>query len=350
MATKRNLDETVDDNGQKKLKAGTDEGEDAVIECRVLIDNHEAGIIIGKAGSNVTNIRKESGAFLSILKNETQTKERVLNVKGTTDAITKAFGLIMQLLMDAATARAQNNDPTAPAPDSHPLKILIHKFLAGSVIGKGGSIIKQIMTETGCRLQLSNEPLGASTEKTVTVSGEPDAARKGIKRVLDQIRDNPLRGGSTTILYVPGAAMAYAAPVNPYAQYAPPAQQMYAQQPSYGAPAYGAPAPQASYAPALSMSQPIPGAPGQKTEKIVIPTVCTGSVIGKNGTIIRDIKMQSGTFISISDPEPTAPSDRVVSVTGSAQGIQTAIFLIRQRVESYQPPGMAAAAASMGYQ
>merc|ERR1712194_911434 len=76
-----------------------------------------------------------------------------------------------------------------------------------------------------------------------------------------------------------------------------------------------------------------------KTEKIVIPTVCAGTVIGKGGSIIREIKMQSATNVSVAAPEPTAPNDRVVSITGPAQGIQTAIFLIRQRVESYQPPG-----------
>merc|ERR1712106_435777 len=93
-------------------------------------------------------------------------------------------------------------------------------------------------------------------------------------------------------------------------------------------------------------AQSAPG--GDKTEKIVIPTVCTGSVIGKGGSIISDIKLQSGTFISIADPEPTTPDDRVVSVTGTGQGIQTAIFLIRQRVEAYQPLGMAAGIPGMG--
>ena len=75
-----------------------------------------------------------------------------------------------------------------------------------------------------------------------------------------------------------------------------------------------------------------------KTEKIVIPTVCAGTVIGKGGSIIRDIKLQSSTTITIADPEPTAPQDRIVSISGTGHGIQTAISLIRHRVESYTPP------------
>jgi len=68
-------------------------------------------------------------------------------------------------------------------------------------------------------------------------------------------------------------------------------------------------------------------------KKIAIPTVCAGAVIGKGGTIINDIKGQSGCQIRIADPDPASPNERVVTVTGSPQGIQTAVYLIRQRVE-----------------
>jgi hypothetical protein len=82
-------------------------------------------------------------------------------------------------------------------------------------------------------------------------------------------------------------------PQSPYG--APPGGSPYGQAPSpYGAPAqgqYGAPAPL--------------GAGGaSKTEKIVIPTVCAGTVIGKGGTIIGDIKTKSQTQITIADASP----------------------------------------------
>merc|ERR1712179_659275 len=76
----------------------------------------------------------------------------------------------------------------------------------------------------------------------------------------------------------------------------------------------------------------------QKTQKIVIPTACAGTVIGKGGSIIREMNIQSGCSISLAPPDPNNSDDRVVTIIGSEQGIQTAISLIRQRVESYQPP------------
>lgn len=265
-----------------------------------------------------------------------------MTVKGSEECIAKAMQLISTLLMDSANQR-KLTDPKGPGePETaYTMKILIHKFLAGSIIGKAGSIIKEIQEATGSRLSLSVDPLGNSTEKTVSITGTPETFYDGCLRVLNQLANNPLRAGSTTILYVPGQAPAgagFGAPpaFNPYG--AP-------QQSPYGAP-YGAPQQSPYGAQYGAPAAPAAQGPG-KTEKIVIPTVCAGTVIGKGGSIIRDIKTQSGTTITIADPEPTAPADRVVSVTGTHQGIQTAIYLIRQRVESYQPPNMGAAQPTM---
>lgn len=65
---------------------------------------------------------------------------------------------------------------------------------------------------------------------------------------------------------------------------------------------------------------------------------CIGCVIGKGGSVIRDLRVQSGTNISIADPEANNPNERVVTLTGTPQGIHTAVLLIRQLVEQYQPP------------
>jgi len=74
------------------------------------------------------------------------------------------------------------------------------------------------------------------------------------------------------------------------------------------------------------------------TQKIAIPTICAGCIIGKGGSVVRDLRMQSQTNISIAETDPAYPNERVVTLTGTPQGIQTAIYLIRQLVEQFQPP------------
>lgn len=334
MATKRNISEGLSEEPGKKARTVEDGPE--LQEVRVLIDNYEASVIIGKGGANVKKIRLDSNAFVSILKTEgAGSKERVMQVKGTVDFNAAALKLVAELLIQNDSERKVAENPEARTTD-WTFKLLIHKSLAGAIIGRGGDIIRSMQTETGAKVSLSTEPLGASTEKTVTVSGNSDQLHAVCSRILTQTFENPVKAGTSAIPYVPGQVMGY------------PGQQQ--QQSPYGAPApgqYGMPQQSPYGMPQQSpYGMPMGGMGGMgggasKTEKIVIPTVCAGTVIGKGGTIIMEIKSQSGTNISVAAPEPTAPNDRVVSITGGAQGIQTAIYLIRQRVESYQPPAAA---------
>lgn len=322
---KRSTDSEEVEPTSKKLKL---EGDDGLIEIRILIDNYEASVVIGKGGANVKAIRTMSSAFCSILRNDYQSKERILTLKGTVAYISKAAEMIASLLIDASNEKSE----TAEKITTSTMKVLLHKSCAGAIIGKAGVIIKEIQESTGAKLSLSTEPLGSSTEKTCSITGDPSQIHAAFTRVVAQLNDNPPKTGIPSIPYVPGAAAAarpaYGAPPSGYG--APP----YGAPPSYGGPPppgpggyYGAPS-----------GYGAPPAEPPKTEQIVIPTVCAGSVIGKGGLIIRDIKAQSSTTITIADPTPSAPGDRLVTITGTPSGVQYAISLIRHRVESYTPP------------
>lgn len=338
LATKRSLeDQEGAEVGVKKPRPDTS----GLQDIRILIDNPEASIVIGKGGQNVKMVREESSAFVSILKSDHPgSKERILTLKGTPENNAKAAQLITRLLITANNERkqsqaAQGDTETPPPIEEYSLKLLVHKFLAGCIIGKAGAIIKEIQAQAGVKMSISNEPLGGSTEKQVSVTGSADAVYTAVLRIFQQLNENPLREGSSNIPYTPGVQHpppgAYGAPPAPYG--AP-------RQPAYSP--YGAPPPPApqGYSPYGQIATPY-GADsmGMKTEKIVIPSVCAGTVIGKGGSIINEIKSNSGCQISIAAAEPTAPQDRVVSITGTSHGINTAIQLIRQRVEAYTPPG-----------
>ena len=307
-----------------------------LIEFRFLIDNSSVGGLIGKGGANVKRVREESGAFVSILKSDARSvQERIMLIKGTVEQIGKAALLIAELLIEAAASKegrgvagaAVTTTASVPA-DQAQLRLLVHKLAVGAVIGKAGAVIKETQQETGARVQVSNEPLPNSSEKTITITGIPTAVQDAITRVVTQLKDNPLKPGTRVYEYNPnhpyggggggGQGGHYGGSPQSYAASHPPPQPL-------------------SLGSATSAASPSTGTPS--TQKIAIPTVCAGCVIGKNGSVIRDLRAQSGTNISISDPEPNAPNERVVTLTGSAQGIQTAVYLIRQLVEQYQPQG-----------
>jgi len=295
-------------------------------EVRLLIDNAWVGGIIGKGGANVKRVREESGAFVSIAKSDyRQVHERIMMVRGSPDHAAKALQAVAQLIIDTQKDKKESTEGTAG------LKLLVHKSAVGAIIGKGGATIIETQQETDARIQISNEPLANSTEKTVTVSGTPSALYAAFSKILTQLRENPLRSGTKSIPYVPGQPV-YAAPAY-----------------GLGAPGYGLGAPVLPIYPAYATAR-VGGAAGGasgaaarpeapiSTQKIAIPTVCAGAVIGKGGAVIRDLRAQSGTNISIADPDANSPNERVVTLTGQPHGIQHAVFLIRQLVEQYTPP------------
>lgn len=288
-------------------------------ELRLLLDWHHVGCVIGKGGATVRQIREDSGCQLNIIAPapnapSPQQIDRICTIKGSIEQETKAIYLIAQTIAARAAERrrsgadsgerGRSNSNADAADGSTAIKLLVHRAAVGAVIGKGGASIRDLQASTGARIQVSSEALGNSTDKTVTISGTPEVLETAVRRVLTMLAESPLRSGTKTVHFVPG--------------------------PTYFD--YDA---QAGTNPANGT---VTGTGPISIQKIAIPTICAGCVIGRGGTIIRSLREQSGTNISIADPDPATPDERVVTITGTPGGIQTAVYLIRQCVESYVPP------------
>jgi len=300
--------------GEKKGKLGDD-----AMEVRGLVSNYESSVIIGTKGVNVKAIREKTGCLISILKSpEGKTPDRVMSIKGQPAGIIQTILAIAELFVQNKPKKTLGVEQDGLLADTSSVKLLVHKAHAGAIIGSKGSVIKDINQQTGARVQLSNDPLPGSTEKTVTITGPPSAIHQAALRVITQIHENPLRPGTVHSPYVPGRS-----------QFALPGAFF----PSFDGFSFGG-------FPAGIRADSGP----EQQQKIAIPTVSAGSVLGKGGAIIADIKNQTGTQIRIAPPDAELPHERVVTVSGSAQGIQAAIALIRQRVEQPHLPWTGGAA------
>ncbi|EPE07966.1 poly -binding protein 3 [Ophiostoma piceae UAMH 11346] len=144
--------------------------ETAWIHIRAVISSPEAATIIGKGGENVSKIRQMSNAKCTVSDYQKGAVERILTVSGVVDAAAKAFGLIIRTL---------NNEPLGEPSNAHsktyPLRLLIPHILIGSIIGKGGSRIKEIQEASGARLNASDSCLPLSSERSLVVMGVADA-------------------------------------------------------------------------------------------------------------------------------------------------------------------------------
>ncbi|KAG0011183.1 hypothetical protein BGZ80_000873 [Entomortierella chlamydospora] len=293
---------------------------------RSIVSTKDAGVIIGKSGKNVSEIRDQSGAKVTISEMIPGAYERILTVSGPLDTVAKAYSLVAQKII------AEHIEPdAAPETESTAIRLLVAHHRMGSVIGKGGAKIKEIQDASGARLVASEEILPASTERTITITGVPDAIHIAV----------PMGRGA-----YPGPP---AAGMGGYPSHHGSSSHHHHQQPYYGGyPSHGGMGYGQDYMPpsrsggghggygahggaggAASV-----GSPGSVAQQIFIPNDMVGSVIGKGGSKINEIRQMSGSHIKIAEPQNNGSNERLVTITGTPESNQMAIYMLYQRLES----------------
>jgi len=72
------------------------------LTLRAIVSSKEAGVIIGKAGKNVADLREETGVRAGVSKVVPGVHDRVLTVQGRLAAIAKAYCIVAKGLLDGA--------------------------------------------------------------------------------------------------------------------------------------------------------------------------------------------------------------------------------------------------------
>ena len=137
---------------------------------------NQVGTIIGRKGAKITQIREESACEVKIKGNERDI-ERIVSVSGSPSGVTRALLKIAEFvegdLNDGLTGRTTKIPVT--------LHMIVPTGQCGSIIGKGGFRIKEIREQTGCNVKIANELLPGSTEKLITLYGEPRVIEECVK-------------------------------------------------------------------------------------------------------------------------------------------------------------------------
>ena len=120
-----------------------------------------------------------SGAKINIT--DGSCPERIVTVIGSAKAIHKAFTLICEKFEEDLEATLTPNVPRPPIT----FRLVVPASQCGSLIGKGGSKIKEIREVTGASIQVASEMLPNSTERAVTVSGSSEAITQCIYNICN---------------------------------------------------------------------------------------------------------------------------------------------------------------------
>ncbi|XP_053117663.1 poly(rC)-binding protein 3-like isoform X3 [Hemicordylus capensis] len=309
----------------------------------------EVGSIIGKKGETVKKMREESGARINI--SEGSCPERIVTITGPTDAIFKAFSMIALKFEEDINASMTNSTVTSKPPVT--LRLVVPASQCGSLIGKGGSKIKEIRESTGAQVQVAGDMLPNSTERAVTISGTPDAIIQCVKQICVVMLESPPKGA--TIPYRPKPA---SAPII-FAGGQVRADTILASAGNHTVLAQPQPAPaftiQGQYAiphpdltklhqlamqhpPFTPLGQTTPGFPGldastpTSSHELTIPNDLIGCIIGRQGSKINEIRQMSGAQIKIANATEGS-AERQVTITGSPANISLAQYLINASLE-----------------
>ena len=100
------VNDTVDDHqvGPDGEQAPRTEEEYAQsqLTLRAIVSSKEAGVIIGKAGKNVADLRDETGVKAGVSKVVQGVHDRVLTVTGGLDGLAKAYAIVAKGLLEGA--------------------------------------------------------------------------------------------------------------------------------------------------------------------------------------------------------------------------------------------------------
>lgn len=72
------------------------------LTMRAIVSSKEAGVIIGKEGRNVADLREQTQVRAGVSKVVQGVHDRVLTITGPLDNVTRAYGKVAQSLLDGA--------------------------------------------------------------------------------------------------------------------------------------------------------------------------------------------------------------------------------------------------------
>ncbi|PON53192.1 Polyribonucleotide nucleotidyltransferase [Parasponia andersonii] len=268
--------------------------------CRLLAASSQVGCVLGRGGKIVEKIRQESGAQVRVLPKDqipacAAPGDELIQITGSISAVKKALLSVSGCLQDKprvdianyGTSKISGRMLHGSGPENigtgHRMVIeeeIVFKLLCqvdkvGSLIGKGGSVIRHLQNETGAYIKIADAPPD-SDERVVLISARENSeqkhspAQEAVIRVHSRIAE---------IGFEPGAAV---------------------------------------------------------VARLLVHSQQIGCLLGKGGFIISEMRRATGASIRIFTkdqvPKCASHNEEVVQVIGSFQCVQDALFHITSRL------------------
>jgi poly(rC)-binding protein 2/3/4 len=312
------------------------------ITFRLLCPVSKTGSVIGRNGEVIQQIRSQTGAKVKVCEQVNGAEERIICVSSSDDGLAPMLAAQVALfrVYRCIVESAGNEIPL-------PFRLLVQTSQIGCLIGKGGSIIKQIRNETGATVRvLPSEalPSCANDDDELLEIGQwpADACALGIRIVSGRLRGNIRHKAAERLTSTADAqntqtmgfdATWQQAELIPYGMtqtaYGSPETVMMSKTKSTG----GARAPPVEIAPGVSVVNSV---------QMAISSQHIGSVLGRGGCNISLARQVSGARIKLypgaagsrRTADRSVDSDRLLEISGSSEQVASAQDIIQRFIAS----------------
>lgn len=327
------------EHDESELPPKTDEEyAESILTLRAIVSSKEAGVIIGRAGKNVADLRDETGVKAGVSKSVLGVHDRVLTVTGTLQGTARAYAIVAKSLLEGAPQMGMGG--VVANNGTHPIRLLISHNQMGTIIGRQGLKIKHIQDVSGVRMVAQKEMLPQSTERIVEVQGTPEGIEKAVWEIGKCLIDDWQRG-TGTVLYNPAVRASYGSGSLNNSVGAGTGS-------GYGSRPFNRTGNGADFSDHSGgygrRSNPDTGNRGYplvteegeeiQTQNISIPADMVGCIIGKAGSKITEIRRSSGARISIAKAPHDETGERMFTIMGSAQANEKALYLLYENLEA----------------
>ncbi|XP_050055927.1 uncharacterized protein LOC114120371 isoform X3 [Aphis gossypii] len=233
----------------------------------ILVPRDMVSVIIGRGGSTINEITEQTQSKINISKtNIVGSTEEIITIKGNPENCTNACRTILEILQQKASV-ADKSDMT--------LRILIHENLISLIIGEEGNTIRNIMSDTETKINVSG--ISDITIANINYKGvcTVEGSIENISKAEAQISAK-LRQGYRDVLYK-----------------------------------------RSETTPAIE----------NETEfvlHILVPSDKTHVIIGEKGAIIKKITRETKAWINISKTNSVGPTEKAITIKGNPENCTNA--------------------------
>lgn len=164
------------------------------VVSKVLVSNSTAGSVIGKAGSNIEQLQRSSGARIQLSRTGEfypGTSDRVLLLSGTLHSVLTAIFLILEKVArdgpgnkGASSGRAKKEEAAEAM-----VKLALSRRLCGLLIGHKGQTIRDFISDSGSMIHVQSlsELTANDSERTIAIGGARDQVLRAVALILNTL-------------------------------------------------------------------------------------------------------------------------------------------------------------------